>query len=305
MVCIFAYVFTCMHACIYACVYARIGVYACVYMCTSMFLILICVCILSSFHPHNHHLSPNSPRLMFLFVHCATVNKVHLNLSYIILSYHPADNGTNKCSPHCDLQRVCSLSLRMHAQGNQCVTSKVALVVSTVTSDNQVNTSTVHTNRASCKNFNLYLDVLGNDQKPRMAGHISYVKYFTHWPTRDMQSRNRWLSPGVVTSCEMALRSDEISGMTRGPSQYKDRFPSYEDPHVKDKTFTRPSYLWYRIPILVRRHVYIETAPRLLRVPQNTVDMWMLVQVMAWCRQANESSSERILIQIYVTMWRQ
>ena len=37
------------------------------------------------FHPHNHHLSPNSPRLMFLYVKCATVNKVYLILSYLIL----------------------------------------------------------------------------------------------------------------------------------------------------------------------------------------------------------------------------
>ena len=85
MICIFAYVFTCMHACIYACVYARIGGYACMYMCTLMFLILICVCILSYFRTHNHHLSPNdSPRLMYLFVDCATVNKVYLILSYLI-----------------------------------------------------------------------------------------------------------------------------------------------------------------------------------------------------------------------------
>ena len=39
------------------------------------------------FHSHNHHLSPNSPRLMFLFVKCATVNKVYLILSYLSLSY--------------------------------------------------------------------------------------------------------------------------------------------------------------------------------------------------------------------------
>ena len=84
MICIFEYVFTCMHACVCFCVYALIGVYACMYMCTLLFLILICVCILSSFHPHNHHLSPYSPRLMFLFVDCATVNKVYLALS---LSY--------------------------------------------------------------------------------------------------------------------------------------------------------------------------------------------------------------------------
>ena len=82
MICIFACVFTCMHACVYSCVYTLIGVYAWMYMCPSMFLILICVCILSSFHPHNH-LSPNSPRLMLLFVDFATVNKVYLISSYL------------------------------------------------------------------------------------------------------------------------------------------------------------------------------------------------------------------------------
>ena len=47
-------------------------------------LILICVCILSSFHHYNHHLSPNSHRLMFLFVDCGTVNKIYLILTYLI-----------------------------------------------------------------------------------------------------------------------------------------------------------------------------------------------------------------------------
>ena len=81
------YLLVCMHVYTYIRVYAQIGVYACMYMCTLMFLILICVCILSSFHPHNHHLSPNCPKLMFLFVDCATVNNVYLILSYFILSY--------------------------------------------------------------------------------------------------------------------------------------------------------------------------------------------------------------------------
>ena len=57
------------------------------YMCTLMFLILILVYISSSFHPHNRHLSHNSPRLIFLFVDCATVNKFYPILSYLG-SYH-------------------------------------------------------------------------------------------------------------------------------------------------------------------------------------------------------------------------
>ena len=89
----------------------RIGVYACILMCILMFPIPICVCILSSFHPQNRHLSPNNPRLLFLFVDCATVNtsgviwsdqidliwrfdpirsdpiRSYLILSYLILSY--------------------------------------------------------------------------------------------------------------------------------------------------------------------------------------------------------------------------
>ena len=60
------------------------------------------------FHPHNHHLSPNSPRLMLLFVKCATVNKVYLILSYLIkwkpLSrYWPLVRGNHRSpvdSPH-------------------------------------------------------------------------------------------------------------------------------------------------------------------------------------------------------------
>ena len=42
----------------------------------------------------------------------------------------------------------------------------------------------------------------------------------------------------------------------------KTAFPRYGDSHVKDKTFARPSYLWLWIPMLVRRHLYIETATR-------------------------------------------
>ena len=92
MTCIFAYVFPCMHACAYFCFYALIDVYECTYMCTLMFLILICVCILSSFRPHDHHLSPDSPRLMFLFVDCATVNKVYLILTYFTELYFVKSN---------------------------------------------------------------------------------------------------------------------------------------------------------------------------------------------------------------------
>ena len=52
------------------------------------------------FHSHNHHLSPNSPRLMFLFVKCATVNKVYLILSYLILS--PSTQNLVDPSCFCD-----------------------------------------------------------------------------------------------------------------------------------------------------------------------------------------------------------
>ena len=45
---------------------------------------------------HNHTwqptLSPNSPRLMFLFVDCATANKVYLILSYLTMSWPPAQD---------------------------------------------------------------------------------------------------------------------------------------------------------------------------------------------------------------------
>ena len=45
------------------------------------------------------------------------------------------------------------------------------------------------------------------------------------------------------------------------PSQYKTAFSRYGDSHVKDKTVARPSDLKHGDPILVRRHLYIETAP--------------------------------------------
>ena len=78
------YLYACMYIRLCLCTNRCICMYVYVYM---MFLILISVCILSSFHPHHHHLSPNSPRLMFLFVDCATVNKVYLILSYQV---HPS-----------------------------------------------------------------------------------------------------------------------------------------------------------------------------------------------------------------------
>ena len=86
-----AYLHMCLLVCMHVCTLVfmhEYSVYACMYMCISMFLILICVCMLSSFHPHNH-LSPNIPRLMFLFVDCATVNMSYLILSissYLILN---------------------------------------------------------------------------------------------------------------------------------------------------------------------------------------------------------------------------
>ena len=79
---IYIYLYACMYMRLCLCTNRCICMYVYVYL---MFLILICVCILSSFHPHNHHLSHNSPRLMFLFADCATVNKVYLILSYLII----------------------------------------------------------------------------------------------------------------------------------------------------------------------------------------------------------------------------
>ena len=57
------------------------------------------------------------------------------------------------------------------------------------------------------------------------------------------------------------------SNETRAPSQYKPVFPRYRDSHVKDKTVARPATvlsLTWGILIRVRRHLYIETAPRVL-----------------------------------------
>ena len=49
------------------------------------------------------------------------------------------------------------------------------------------------------------------------------------------------------------------------PSQYKGRLTKYEDSHVKDKTVANRHIFNTGIPILVKRHLYIETAPRLHR----------------------------------------
>ena len=79
---------------------------------------------------------------------------------------------------------------------------------------------------------------------------------------------------------------------TRGPSQYKAVFPRYGDSHVKDKTVARPSYLGREtvlsrsrdrlifnmgIPILVRRHLYIETAPRWHALIEPLLVAWHLL----------------------------
>ena len=54
----------------------------CVHVCSLMFSFSF---VSVYFHLHNH-LSPNSPRLMFLFIYCATVNKVYLVKSCLISS---------------------------------------------------------------------------------------------------------------------------------------------------------------------------------------------------------------------------
>ena len=66
----------CIHAYIYIYIYIYIYMYSCLYI---DFIVLICVCILSSFHPHNHLFAKNS-KLMFLFANCATMNTVYLIL---------------------------------------------------------------------------------------------------------------------------------------------------------------------------------------------------------------------------------
>ena len=68
------------------------GIYIYIYICICMYR-CICMCVyidvfifilhryISIFHPRSHHLLSNSPRLMFLFINHATVNKVYLMLS--------------------------------------------------------------------------------------------------------------------------------------------------------------------------------------------------------------------------------
>ena len=70
-----------IHVHLYLCTWLGINTYIWVYF--SCFSFSSASVYFHLFHPHNHHLSPNSPRLMFLFVKCATVNKVYLILSYL------------------------------------------------------------------------------------------------------------------------------------------------------------------------------------------------------------------------------
>ena len=67
----------------------------------------------------------------------------------------------------------------------------------------------------------------------------------------------------------------------RAPSQYNDRLSSHGDLRCKDRRALRPSYLYDVNPILVRRCIHMETAPRfsqngwhliLLSVPTLTSD---------------------------------
>ena len=71
---------------------------------------------------------------------------------------------------------------------------------------------------------------------------------------------------------------------TWAPSQYKDHLPRYGDSCVKDKMVVRPE-----IPMLVRRHLYIEMAPCIW---YRVIDISLTVPYMLWlvCNcQARES----------------
>ena len=76
---------------------------------------------------------------------------------------------------------------------------------------------------------------------------------FQHDPQKD---RHRW---------ESARLHSPLCNAWRGPGprlNIKNIFSGYGDSHVNDKTVARPSYLNMGIPILVRLHLYSETAPR-------------------------------------------
>ena len=62
------------------------------------------------------------------------------------------------------------------------------------------------------------------------------------------------------------------------PSQYKDR---YGEPHFKDKTVARPHYLNMGIHQLVKRYLYIETAPS----PFGTDICWYFARAMVSIRR--------------------
>ena len=63
-----------------------------------------------------------------------------------------------------------------------------------------------------------------------------------------------------------------LSPGIQGPSQDKDCLSGCKDSHYKDKTALRQSYLYSGIPILKRRHLYIETGLWRLR---NSLFSWL------------------------------
>ena len=86
----------CMHVCVLLCLYTSRYICMHVYVYIDVFPSHLHLYI-SSFHPHNHYLSPNSPRLMFLFVDCATVDKVYLILFWYGIKYIELPNVVLPC----------------------------------------------------------------------------------------------------------------------------------------------------------------------------------------------------------------
>ena len=67
---------------------------------------------------------------------------------------------------------------------------------------------------------------------------------------------NSLLSQDKFNSRTMRIRFTSAGHLNMKISSYQ-----YRDPHVKDKTVSRPSYFNMRIPIPGKDHLYIETGP--------------------------------------------
>ena len=83
--CEFVYLHMCLHIWMHLSAFIYMHIHSSICMRIWVFIDVLIIAlhlyiVIIYFHPHNHHVSINSPRFMFLFADCATLNKVFLIL---------------------------------------------------------------------------------------------------------------------------------------------------------------------------------------------------------------------------------